>query len=84
MNWFINNTTQKPKSWKGSFKISCTNFIMDIKILEQYKLVLNNKKSYILVLNALPNYRSEKVQIGNDIFDFFLVYREKIQLTIIL
>ena len=57
---------------------------MDIKILEQYKLVLNNKKSYILVLNALPNYRSEKVQIGNDIFDFFLVYREKIQLTIIL
>ena len=55
---------------------------MDIKILEQYKLVLNNKKSYILVLNALPNYRSEKVQIGNDIFDFFLVYREKIQFTI--
>lgn len=41
---------------------------MDIKILEQYKLVLNNKKSYILVLNALPNYRSEKVQIGNDIY----------------
>ena len=55
---------------------------MDIKILEQYKFVLNNKKSYILILNALPNYRSEKVQIGNDIFDFFLVYREKIQFTI--